>query len=136
MSRILTFADGFTSASAPTGAGSIQENYTITNNTTGGALFTLNSATVTTAFADYEIHREDAIESYSQSGSIIMIFNGSWELSFGNYSGHDIFSDTIVTTENVKLMINSSTGAVIFDSGNMSGGSYIGTLKLNIVRIV
>jgi hypothetical protein len=136
MSRVLAFADGFTSASAPTGAGSVIETYTIANNATGGSIVTFDGSTTRTVFADFELRRSTSLGVFIQSGSLIFSYDGAWSMSFGNYMGDEMFVDTIANTEHVKLMINSSTGAVTFDSGNMSGTSYSGTLKLNIVRIV
>lgn len=136
MVRVVNFADGFTSASAPTGAGSVIETYTIANNTTSGAILTLDSSTSKSAFVDYELRRSTSLGVFIQTGSIIFNYDGSWSMSFGNYSGDEMIVDTIVNTEHVKLTLNSGTGALTFDSGNMSGTSYSGTLKLNIVRII
>lgn len=136
MARVISFADGFTSATAPTGAGSVIESYTIANNTTGGSIVTLDNTSTKSVFADYELRRSTSLGVFIQSGSLIFSYDGAWALSFGNYMGDEMFIDTIASTEHVKLMINSSTGAITFDSGNMSGTGYTGTLKLNIVRIV
>lgn len=136
MVRVINFAEGFTSASVPTGVGSIQENYTIANNATGGSIFTIDSSLSKSAFADYELRRETSLGVFIQTGSIILAYDGAWSLSFGNYSGDEMFVDVIANTENVILTLNSSTGALTYDSGNMSGTSYSGTLKLNIVRVL
>ena len=119
-----------------TGAGSVIEAYTIANNTTSGAILTLNSSTSKSAFADYELRRSTSLGVFIQTGSIIFNYDGSWSMSFGNYSGDEMIVDTISSTEHVKLTLNSGTGALTFDSGNMSGTSYSGTLKLNLVRIL
>lgn len=136
MARVISFADGFTSASVPTGGGSVIESYTIANNATSSALFTLDSSTNKSAFADYELRRETSLGVFIQTGSIIFANDGAWSLSFGNYSGDDMIVDTISNTEHVKLSLNSGTGELTYDSGNMSGTGYVGTLKLNIVRTV
>ena len=134
-SRVINFADGFTAASAPTGSSGGVESYIITNNVTAGAISTLEQMDGKSVFADYEIRRETSLGVFIQSGSMILSYDNAWSLSFGNYMGDEIFIDTIVNTEHVKLMINSATGEITYDSGNMSGTSYVGTFKLNIVRV-
>jgi hypothetical protein len=134
-SRVITFSDGFTAASAPTGSSGGVESYLITNNATAGVISTLAQVDGKSVFADYEIRRETSLGVFIQSGSIIFAYDGAWSLSFGNYMGDEIFVDTIANTEHVKLMINSATGAITYDSGNMSGTGYTGTFKLNIVRV-
>jgi hypothetical protein len=136
MANIVSFADGFTSASSPTVVGGVQEDYTISNNTTGGAVATLSSSSTKAVFADYELRRVTSLGTFQQTGGVIFSYDTSWSLSFGNYMGDEMFVDTIASTEHVKLMINSSTGAITYDSGNMSGTGYVGTLKLNISRMV
>lgn len=135
-SRVIEFADGFTSATAPTGAGSVIENYTIANSTTGGAILTLDSSTSKSAFVDYELRRSTSLGVFIQTGSLICTYDGAWAISYGNYMGDEILVDTLANTEHVKFYLNSSTGALTYDSGNMSGTSYSGTFKLNIVRIL
>ena len=71
MVRVIAFADGFSSPSGPTGAGSVIETYTIANNTTGGAILTLDSSTSKSAFADYELRRSTSLGVFIQTGSII-----------------------------------------------------------------
>lgn len=135
MSNVVNFADGFTSASAPTGAGSVLESYVINNNDTGELLFTLDSTATKSAFVDYELRRSTSLGVFIQTGSMIFAYDGAWSVSYGNYSGDEIIVDTITSTEHVKLTLNTGTGALTYDSGNMSGTSYSGTFKLNIVRI-
>ena len=135
MTRVLNFSDGFTSTTAPTGAGGAQENYTIANNTVGGAILTLNYAINKTAFIDYELIRTTSLGTFAQAGSLIMAYDTSWLLTEGNYQGDEMIVATISSTEHVKIILNSSTGVLTYDSGNMLGTGYSGTLKLNIVRI-
>ena len=136
MTRVLNFSDGFTSTTAPTGAGGAQENYTISNNTTAGILFTTDYTTNRTVFFDYELKRQTSLGIFVQAGSSIMSYDTSWALTQGNYQGDEIIVDTISSTEHVKLILNSSTGALTYDSGNMTGTSYVGTFKITITRIV
>lgn len=136
MAAVIDFSDGFTSASAPTGASGNAESYTIANNITGGAVFTMNSTVNKSAFIDYELRRSTSLGVFIQSGSMILSYDGSWSVSYGNYMGDEMIVDTVSNTEHVKLSLNSGTGALTYDSGNMSGTGYTGTLKLNIVRTV
>ena len=134
--RILSFADGFTSSTAPTLAGgSLVETFTIANNTTAGALLTFDSTEFKTIFAEYELTRADVGGVYIQQGTIIFAYSGtSWAFQPGNYTGVDMIVDTIANAYEIKLTINSITGVVTYDSGNMST-SYSGGLKLNLTRI-
>src|SRR6186997_3358005 len=108
--RVLNFSDSFTSASAPTGIGSTQEDYTISNNATAGALFTTAHATNKTVFIDYELRRSSTFGTFVQAGSLIFSYDGAWTLSEGNYYGDEMLVTTIASTEHVKLILNSSTG--------------------------
>jgi len=134
MTRVLSFSDGFTSASAPAGT-AIQESYTIANNTTTGAILTLAQATNKSMFADYELRRVDSGGTFIQSGSFMMNYDGAWTMTYGNYQGDEMLVSTIANTEHVKLTLNSSTGILTYDSGNMVGTGYVGTLKLSAIRI-
>jgi hypothetical protein len=136
MSRVVNFADGFSSASAPTGSGGAQENYTINNSASSQALFTLSSLTTKTVFSDYELIRSSSLGEFKQDGSLVFRYSdGAWAITYGNYSGDEMLVDTIVNNEHCLLVINSSTGAVTISSGTLGGTSYVGTLKLNNVRI-
>jgi len=132
--RIITFADGFSSASAPADAGISRENYLILNNTTAGALFTIDQSLSKSMFADYELRRNTSLGVFIQTGSFTLVYDGAWSISYGNFSGSDMIQDTIVNTEHIKLMLNTATGALTYDSGNMSGTGYTGTFKLNATR--
>ena len=133
--RILSFADGFTSASAPViVGGSSLEIYTIANNTTSGSVTFFNPTTYTTIFADFELSREDSGGIYNQQGSIIFAWDGlAWSMQVGSYVGVDMIVETIANPYEIKLMINAF-GLITYDSGNM-GSSYVGKLKLSLTRI-
>lgn len=122
MTRIVSFADGFTSASAPSISEENQENYILNNNQTVtdviGLLF--DSSNYKSVFFDYEIERIGST-IYRQTGSFIAVFNGSWSLSFGNYQGDTILEDTLANPYSVVLTINSSTGQIRYSSGNQPG---------------
>jgi hypothetical protein len=135
-SRILSFADGFTSASAPTGSTGTIESYTVNNGASSQALFTLLSTQTKTVFSDYELIRSSSLGEFKQDGSLVFRYSdGSWSITYGNYSGDEMFVDSIVNNEHCLLVINSGTGAVTISSGTLGGTSYVGTLKLNNVRI-
>lgn len=132
--RVINFSDSFTSASAPSTTLAI-ETYTIANNTTGGAVLTLAQATNKSAFVNYELRRETSGGVFIQTGSLMAIYDGAWSLSLGNFTGDDMLATSITSTEHVILAINSATGAITYDSGNMIGTGYVGTLKISITRI-
>ena len=135
MTRIVSFADGFSSASAPDVVGGAQEVYTLLNNqaTTAISGLIFSSSAYRTAFIDYELSRVGGA-TYRQSGSIIVSFNGTWSLSLGNYQGDSIIEDTLLNTQSITLTINSSTGQISYSSGNLASHTS-SSLKLNIVRI-
>lgn len=139
MSLVVTFADGFTSASAPTIAGSSPEEYSLSNNQASFTDVTgliINAVDHTTAFFEYELERSDATPSlYRQSGSFIANYDGSaWILEFGSYIGDQLIVDAIANPQDVGFQILSS-GQMQYRSGNMTGGSHSATLKLSVTRI-
>lgn len=133
MPRIVTFADGFSSASAPDIEGSIQENYTLTNNISSatninGLVF--DSAETITAFGSFELTRG----TYHQAGSAMFICDaGVWSISLGNFDGDSILNDALDNTYNVVLSFGTA-GQVQYTSGNLAG-SPTTILKLVITRI-
>ena len=138
MTRILSFADGFTSSTAPLISGTAtQEDFVITNNVTGTTLLTIASASYKTAFFDYNLMRTDVGGVYIQQGAGIMSYDGTdWTVTFGNYIGSDLIVDTSPTTNQVKFYMTTSTGvgSLKYDSGAM-GGSYSGEVSFAITRI-
>lgn len=134
--RILTFADGFTSSASPTGAGSIQEAYNIENLETSELLFTLDSNIYRSMFADYELVRKTNTESFIQTGSFIIAFNGTWGITYGNFSGDDLLQTDPPMGSDVTLSIDAITGDLTYSTGFIAGVAYEGTLKLNATRIV
>jgi len=140
MSRIVSFADGFSSVTAPEDT-SNQEWYEIKN----GVVSELVTSFVGSAFMYYELKRkntitvddEDVEVEYSQTGSIIINEKkGVYKLSFGNYTGDEIIVDEIVNDYGVKFTMNEATGELYYDSGSMIVTDYLGTLKLSNVRIL
>jgi hypothetical protein len=135
VTRIVSFADGFTSASAPVISGADQESYTLLNNqavtNVTGLLF--DSASYKSVFFKYEVERIGST-TYRQTGSFIAAFNGSWALTFGNYQGDQIIDDTLVLPQNITLSINASTGQIRYSSGNQSGHTS-SSIKLYVTRI-
>lgn len=135
MTRIVSFADGFTSASAPVISGAEQENYTLLNNqaVTNVTGLVFDSSSYKSVFFNYEIERIGST-IYRQTGSFIAAFNGSWSLTFGNYQGDQIIDDTLVNLYNITLSINSSTGQIRYSSGNQPGHTS-SKIKLYVTRI-
>jgi hypothetical protein len=135
--RLVTFADGFTSASAPSIAGGVQEDYLIPNNTVGAAILTMDKTKNLTAFVEYELIRKTNLSYFKQEGSFIMAYDGTaWLLTEGNFQGHSMINvDGVVDPKDVQLVLDPSTGVLTANSGNIAGTDYEGTFKLDIVRI-
>jgi hypothetical protein len=135
VTRIVSFADSFTSASAPVISGAEQENYTLSNNQSvtniPGLVF--DSSAYKSVFFNYEIERIGST-IYRQTGSFIAAYNGTWSLSFGNYQGDQIIDDSLVVPQNITLSINASTGQISYSSGNQSGHTS-SKIKLYIVKV-
>lgn len=141
--RVLSFADGFSAATAPDISGT-QENYTIANNVVAstnvsGLIF--NNLTVKSVFAKLEVERSHIIAAvpvyYRQVIDVVFHWDGAaWNLSPANYTGSDLLqSSTVVNGQDVVLSIVAATGQVQYKSGNMIGTSYIGNFKFSITRI-
>lgn len=135
--RLVSFADGFTSASAPSIAGGVQEDYLIPNNTNGISILTLDKTKNVTAFVNYELIRKTDLSYFKQEGSFIMAYDGTaWLLTEGNFQGVSMINvDGVVLPQDVRLILNPSTGVLTANSGNIAGSDYVGTFKLDIVRI-
>lgn len=135
MTRIVSFNDSFTSASAPSVAGGSQENYVLLNNQTSVDITDLifDSLLYKSAFIDAEIIRTGS-SIFTQAISIQLYYDGTtWSLTTGNSSGDDILNPTITSDEMISLFIDSS-GQISYSSGDLSGHVST-TLKLSIVRI-
>jgi len=135
MTRVVNFADGFTSGSEPLISGSALETYTLSNgvgltNVTG-LLF--NSLFYKSVFMDFEIERVGT-STYRQTGSLIISYNGTWVMNFGNYQGDSILQDPIVDDYGITLSIDSASGQVKYVSGNQAG-HVISKLKVYVTRI-
>lgn len=135
MSRVVTFSDGFTSASAPSIVGASQENYTLLNNqaTTAITGLVFDSTTTKSVFIDYTIDRVGTVER-RQSGSMIAVFNGTWSITFGSYQGDTIIADTLVNTYSATLSIHATTGQISYSSGNQAG-HVSSSLKIYLVKV-
>ena len=135
MARIVTFADGFTSSSAPSVSGAQQEIYPLLNNqsTTPVAGLIFASSGVKSFFASFELERLGTI-SYRQAGQMQASFNGTWTLTFGNYSGDSIIDDTLSATKSIVLTIDATTGQLSYSSGNLAGHT-ASNLRIVITRI-
>lgn len=139
MTRAVTFADSFTSASAPDVATAGQEQYTITNNVSvATSISGLTFAAYTSVFIDFELSREDVNGLNRQSGALLIHNNGTdYTLNLGNYQGDDIVrlaGESIAAPEEIILTI-TALGQIQYQSGNMNADSYEGTLKLQITRV-
>ena len=135
MTRIVSFADGFTSASAPVVAGAEQENYTLANNQSltniTGLIF--DSSTYKSVFIDFEIERIGS-STYRQSGSLILSYNGTWSITFGNYQGDPIIEDVLTEDYGITLSVVGATGQVQYSSNNLPGHTS-SKIKLYVVKV-
>lgn len=138
MTRLIEFADGFTSASAPSIAGNSAENYPLLNNQAAFVNITgldFDETITTTAFIALEIERSDATPAlYRQSMTLIASYDGSaWLLEAGSFIGDEMLADSVASPQFVQLQM--SGGQVQYKSGNMVGGTYAGEFKFSITRI-
>lgn len=133
--RIVSFADGFTSASAPVVAGAEQENYTLANNQAltniSGLVF--DSSAYKSVFIDFEIERIGS-SSYRQSGSLILSYNGTWSMTFGNYQGDPIIEDVLTEVYGITLSVVGATGQIQYSSNDLPGHTS-SKIKLYVVKV-
>jgi hypothetical protein len=135
MTRIVSFADGFTSASAPVVAGAEQENYTLANNQalTNITGLVFDSSAYKSVFVDFEIERIGS-STYRQSGSLILSYNGTWSITFGNYQGDPIIEDVLTEDYGITLSVVGATGQVQYSSNNLPGHTS-SKIKLYVVKV-
>lgn len=133
MTRIITFADGFSSATAPSTGGTFQAQYTLTNNQASAAtILTLDPTAVKTHFYEMEIERLGSLE-YRQSITAVLTYNGSWELNLGSWQGDEIVLDALDNTYNITLTISGNN--LQYTSGNLSGHT-LSKIKINDTGIL
>jgi len=133
--RITAFADGFTSASEPSVSGAVQENYTLLNNQSLTNIVGLqfDSANIKSVFFKYELERVGST-SKKQAGTFQLVYNTSWELTFGNYQGDSIIEDVLTEEYGVTLSV-TSLGQMQYSSNNFIG-HVSSEIRLYIVRIL
>lgn len=139
MSRIASFADGFTSATAPTLEGASQDDYTLLNNQASATDVTglvFSSVEYKSAFLDFTLTRSDDTPLlFTQTGSAIASYDGStWSLEFGNFIGDSLIQDTLTNDEHVILSI-TGVGQVQYQTGNMGTGHSC-ELSISSIRIL
>lgn len=137
MSRIVTFADGFTSNTEPLVEGSAQLEYTLLNNQASfvdtGLEF--DELVNSSAILDCEIERKDGSNTYRQIINITASFNnGQWFLNLGQWSGYELIKDALSLGPDVVLTIGAVSGKVQYMTSNMSG-HVSSKLKVSITRI-
>lgn len=146
MTRIVSFADGFTSSSSPDVAGGTQYNFPILNNQTvatpltdeNGDVLVLDLAKTKSAFIKCEISRFDDEDSYLQAIDLKIIHeNTGWKLEPGNYIGADVLQlSDIVSDKDLVIILDPDTGEFSYLSGNMAGDNPEGMLKLIITKVL
>ncbi len=138
MTRIVDFSDTFTAATEPSIEGVDQEDYGIQNNATNVVLFSLDSTVYKSAFLDFEISRNDSVDSYQEIGKIQLIYHEeTWKIAKGVSIGHEIITESLDNPFNVVLSMTTTlgVGSLKYSSGNM-GILYSGSFKISITRIV
>lgn len=135
--RTVNFADGFVSTSPPDVEGIAQENYNILNNQVNATLFTVDASEYKSVFIDFELTRSDVSNSYLQTGSIVLFYNGtSWNYSTLLTQNDDILSASLALPKDVVLsMVTASgVGTLRYSSGNM-GASYLGKIRMVVSKV-
>lgn len=137
--RVVSFADGFTSATAPSIGTAGQERYPLANNVTSlTSISALNFSSYTSAFIDFEVVRSDISGTKRQVGSFLLSKTSSgFDLNLGNYQGDDMIrmgSESVSLPHDLYFSV-TSLGQIQYKSGNMDSGSHAGELKVLITRI-
>jgi hypothetical protein len=131
MPRIVSFADGFTSATEPDFEGASQQpDFTIADNQASFANITglvLDHTISETYFAKYQLKRG----TNKQDGELMFRYASSaWTISQGNSDGDVMLADSIVNGKDVVLGMSGEQ--VQYKSGNLGSS---GTLKIILERI-
>ncbi len=138
MTRIVTFADSFVSATEPSLEGINQEDYVIQNAAVNQTLFTIDESVYKSAFFDFEIIRSDDSDAYAEVGRFQLLYDGiNWNFAQGISTGSQVINSEIDESYNVVFSMTtlSGVGSLKYSSGTM-GANYSGTLKISISRIV
>lgn len=139
MPRIVSFIDGFSSASAPSVSGGTQEDFNINNNQAAPyALVAYNATDCKSVFIDFELSRYNGSSEFRQSGTMIASYDGTnWILNVGNYQGDEMIQDAITSVEHVVFSIGTvaGLGTIYHTSGNMAT-VHFGKLRTFTTRIM
>lgn len=150
MTRHVFFADGFTSASAPSTSGTVQENYELENDVDGsaanidGLIFDKNLWK--SIFMKFELKRSHVLigpvdELFRQLIDITCFVNSNneWEMTLGNYVGDDLINLESIylgtNPEKICLFIDSDSGQISYRSGFMVGDDHESTVHIAVTRI-
>lgn len=133
MTRVVSFADGFTSASAPTITAGTEESYTLANNQAATNLG-IDLTGYRAAIADFSVKRTDTVTTVEQSGSIIFHYDGvNWNIELGSYVGDNLITASVSSATDIALTMSGNS--VRYATGNMTGGTHTGSIKMSIVRL-
>lgn len=136
MTRVVEFADGFSSADEPVVSGT-SVDYEIDNNisTFTNLGFSFDESNETSAIIEIEIERIDDSDTYRANGSMTAYYDGSdWGLTFGLFSGNNMLSDSDVSSDLKTAIQITNVGVMQYKTGNMTGGNYEGKVKVSITR--
>lgn len=137
MSRVLDFADGFTTSNPPNVVGgSVQEPFDVPNNANGFELIELDEAKYSTIFFKYEITRKDIDNVYRIAGEFVVSFmGGAWQLFFHGFNGDKILSNTLKGNNTIAVRISDDGTKLVADTGAM-GAEHETRLILDTTRII
>ncbi len=135
MTRLISFADGFTSASAPSVSDLPMDAYPLANNVSALTNITgLDFSAYSSVFAECEVERIDSNGTNRQVIDIKFSKNATvWSMDFGSWRGSDLIQPALTSIESVVISITGA-GQVQYQSGNMTGTGYIGNFKFNFIK--
>lgn len=147
MTRLVDFADGFSAAAPPDVTPGAQEDFIIANNQAVATdllnsladQLTMDDSRYLSAIVSYELERFDDDNTYRQTGEFVIVKDPTigWKIEYGNYVGTDMLQVAAISQAwHVLLSIDTVTGEVDYESGNMTGANYEGTLRTIITRIL
>ena len=106
----------------------------ILNNATNEEIITISNS-FRSAFITFEIFRADALNSYSETGQLALIFkNNNWSVATGITQGDEIVNASGSQAVTFSVTNSAGNGILKYSSGNMSS-SYEGTIKFIITKV-
>jgi len=113
------------------GTGGVQTNFTIVNNQNVALDLTglvFDKVTIKSVRILFDIHRESVGNNLNEMGELFVLFDpvaDDWILSFDSK-----FDDSEV------IFTITAAGQIQYTSSNLTGGSYVGVLRVNDIRTI